>query len=259
MSHTSAPTHLANETIGSGAQRIVLVHGFTQTRASWRDIAERISSFLPDTHCLLVDLPGHGGSSAISGDLPQTARMLAATGGVATYMGYSLGARVVLQLAVDHPNIATAAVSISGTAGIEDSDERKQRCESDDALASRIETLGVEAFIREWLAQPLFAGLDAAQAQVSERLTNSTRGLADSLRRCGQGRQQPFWEALTNYEHPLLAIAGTRDTKYVALARRLAVTARHGSLALINDCGHSVNAERPRELVDEIVAWYRRI
>lgn len=258
MSGTSALTRLANETIGSGDKRIVLVHGFTQTRASWRDVAERIHSLLPNTHCLLVDLPGHGGSSSISADLPQTARMLAATGGEATYIGYSLGARVVLQLAVNHPNIATAAVSISGTAGIEDAGERRQRCESDDALALRIESTGIEAFIREWLAQPLFAGLDATQAQVDERLTNSTRGLADSLRRCGQGRQQPFWESLTNYDNPLLAIAGARDTKYVALARRISVMAKHGSLVVINECGHSVNAERPRDLVDELAAWYRK-
>jgi 2-succinyl-6-hydroxy-2,4-cyclohexadiene-1-carboxylate synthase len=258
MSDGSTLTQLHYETVGSGAKRIVLVHGFTQTRASWRDVAERIGSRLPDTHCLLVDLPGHGGSSGISADLPQTARLLASTGGPATYVGYSLGARVVFQLLIDHPSIASAAVSISGTAGIEDEGQRRQRRESDDALASRIEVIGIEAFIREWLAQPLFAGLDATQSQVSERLTNSTQGLADSLRRCGQGRQESSWDALANYPNPLLAIAGARDTKYVALARRVSVTAQHGSLAIINECGHSVHAERPGELVDELVAWYRR-
>ena len=236
-----------------------MVHGFTQTRASWRQSAGSLVSTLPDTNCLLVDLPGHGQSSTVSADLSDSARLLAAAGGRAVYVGYSLGARVVLQLMADQPDVVLAAVAVSGTAGIADDAERTIRASADDELARRIETIGVAAFLREWLAQPLFASLSPAQAMVDERLTNTAAGLADSLRRCGQGRQRPLWNDLSAFDRPCLAVAGARDLKYVELARRLAGVVRHGSLAVIPECGHSVNSECPAELAAEIANWYRLV
>ncbi len=236
-----------------------MVHGFTQTRASWRQSARSLLSTLPDTNCLLVDLPGHGQSSTVSADLAESARLLAVVGGRAMYVGYSLGARVVLQLMADQPDVVLAAVAVSGTAGIADDAERTIRASADDELARRIEAIGVAAFLREWLAQPLFASLSPAQAMVDERLTNTAAGLADSLRRCGQGRQRPLWNELSAFDQPCLAVAGARDLKYVELARRLAGVVRHGSLAVIPECGHSVNSECPAELAAEIANWYRLV
>ena len=236
-----------------------MVHGFTQTRASWRQSARSLVSTLPDTNCLLVDLPGHGQSSTVSADLAESARLLAVVGGRAMYVGYSLGARVVLQLMADQPDVVLAAVAVSGTAGIADDAERTIRASADDELARRIEAIGVAAFLREWLAQPLFASLSPAQAMVDERLTNTAAGLADSLRRCGQGRQRPLWNELSAFDRPCLAVAGARDLKYVELARRLAGVVRHGSLAIIPECGHSVNSECPAELAAEIANWYRLV
>ena len=236
-----------------------MVHGFTQTRASWRQSAGSLVSTLPDTNCLLVDLPGHGQSSTVSADLAESARLLAVVGGRAMYVGYSLGARVVLQLMADQPDVVLAAVAVSGTAGIADDAERTIRASADDELARRIEAIGVAAFLREWLAQPLFASLSPAQAMVDERLTNTAAGLADSLRRCGQGRQRPLWNELSAFDQPCLAVAGARDLKYVELARRLAGVVRHGSLAVIPECGHSVNSECPAELAAEIANWYRLV
>ena len=248
-------SELGHERIGPGADRIVLLHGFTQSRDVWRDVAEHIVADLPTTHCLLVDLPGHGESSSVSADLTTAARLLTELGGPSTYVGYSLGGRVVLQAMVDHPHAVQRAVVVSATAGIDDANDRQQRATADDALAERLERIGIDAFLDEWLAQPIFRDLPVDSAQLATRRKNTVTGLADSLRRCSQGRQYPLWHALAQARQPLLAVAGSRDAKYVALARRLATTAPQGTLRIVDGAGHSVVLERPSDLADEIVYW----
>ena len=255
MSSTVSNT-LAIETIGDGPLTVVFAHGFTQTRNAWQPVAQRLVDLLPELRCVLVDLPGHGGSRNVSADIGESARMLTATGGRGIYVGYSLGARVVIEAlaqSVEAPSadasvsLVSAAVLVSGTAGIEDSAQRDARAASDDALATRIEAIGVEAFVREWLAQPLFRDLNDANSQVQLRSTNSARGLADSLRRCSQGRQEPRWTQLAEVKVPVLAVAGARDEKYVAIARRIAATVPQGSLAIVPDTGHSAPLQSPAE------------
>lgn len=248
-------TELGHEIIGSGSERVVLLHGFTQSRVIWRDLARRLVAAVDDIHCLLVDLPGHGDSAGVPADIEQSAQLVTELGGKATYVGYSLGGRVLLQAAVSHPNLVRRLATVSATAGIEDDAERADRARADDQLADRIELIGVDAFLDEWLAQPLFRDLPDSDAQRVARAANSATGLADSLRRCSQGRQRSLWNDLRRLQSPLLAVAGSRDTKYVALARRLATTAPHGSLEIIAGAGHSLVLERPGEFLDRLVYW----
>lgn len=246
---------LAHTTIGDGANPIVFVHGFTQTGAAWKTIAHELSSRLPDVRCLLVDLPGHGDSVALSADLPETAALLASLGGEATYVGYSLGGRVITQLLADRPSVVRSAVLISATAGIDDEVERERRTHADAALADRIVAIGVDAFLEEWLAQPMFSGLSPDRSLLNDRRRNTAAGLADSLRRSSQGRQQPLWQALATSRVPVLAIAGARDIKYVALARRIATLLPRGTLRIMPECGHSVPWERPSLLSEVLYDW----
>ncbi|MFM7526811.1 MAG: alpha/beta fold hydrolase, partial [Actinomycetota bacterium] len=167
----------------------------------------------------------------------------------AVYVGYSLGARVALRALVDHPAIVQGVISISGTAGLETESERQARVTADETLARRLEAIGVGAFLDEWLAQPLFADLPRDQAGLPDRLGNTVAGLAESLRNCGQGRQRPLWDDLRTSTRPLLAIAGSLDLKYVALARRLASTAPHGTLTLITGAGHGAPQAMPLAVI----------
>src|SRR4029453_3815992 len=51
-------------------ERAVLVHGFTQTSASWGPVAERLARRF---EVVRVDLPGHGGSGAGRGGVARAA------------------------------------------------------------------------------------------------------------------------------------------------------------------------------------------
>src|SRR4029453_11220144 len=96
-------------------ERVVLVHGFTQTSASWGPVAERLARRF---EVVPVDLPGHGGSGAVKVGFAEAAGLVGGTGGPAAYVGYSLGGRLCLRLALDRPDLVRALVLIGGAPGI---------------------------------------------------------------------------------------------------------------------------------------------
>jgi 2-succinyl-6-hydroxy-2,4-cyclohexadiene-1-carboxylate synthase len=243
---------LHRRSAGAGP-RVVLVHGFTQTAASLAPLAEHLSSAF---EVVTVDLPGHGGSSAVRADLPGAARLLAGAGGSARYVGYSLGGRVCLRLAIDRPDLVEALVLIGASPGIADPAERAARRAADGALAAGLERDGVAAFLDRWLAQPLFATLPAGAAGLADRLANSADGLAAALRLLGTGAQEPLWDRLGELRMPVLLLSGDLDRKFGDIGRRMATligpNARQVGVA---DAGHAVHLEQPERTAALVAAF----
>jgi 2-succinyl-6-hydroxy-2,4-cyclohexadiene-1-carboxylate synthase len=240
---------------GSGP-RLVLVHGFTQTRRCWGGVASRLST---DHEVVRVDAPGHGRSAQVRADLVAGAELLAAAAGRGTYVGYSMGARLCLHTALLHPAAVRGLVLIGGTAGIDDPDERAQRRHRDQRTAAHLREVGVERFVDEWLDQPLFAGLPPGDACRAERLENTAEGLASSLELAGTGSQEPAWEQLGRIEVPVLAVAGAEDAKFAALAERLATSVGPGAEhVLVPAAGHTAHLEQPDAFLDVLRPWLAR-
>lgn len=228
------------------------MHGFTQTARSWDGLVPELSR---DFDVVAIDAPGHGRASDVHADLLDGAARLAAAGGRATYVGYSMGARLCLHAALDFPAAVRGLVLISATGGMDDAGEREARRAADEALADRIESIGVPAFLDEWLAQPLFATLPAAANGRAERLHNTAAGLASSLRLAGTGTQAPLWDRLAGLRVPTLVIAGALDTKFVVLGERLAATIPGADLAIVDGAGHTVHLERPDAFLALLLPW----
>jgi len=238
-------------------RRLVLAHGFTQTARSWTDVAGLLATRLPEVATLAVDLPGHGACEvSADADLVASAAHLVALGGPAIYVGYSMGGRVALHAALERPEAVRGLVLIGATAGIDDPDERAARRSADEDLAARIEQIGVDAFLDEWLANPLFAGLTTEAAHRDDRLRNSSHGLASSLRHTGTGTQEPLWNRLEEIDVPALIIAGEHDPKFRALGERLSAGLCDATIAVVPDAGHTVHLEQPAAAVDVIAAWW---
>ena len=240
---------LTHHTSGSGS-RLVFMHGFTQTRHTWQDVAKNLSS---QFEVVLVEAPNHGDSSDISLNLETGANAIVEVGQSATYVGYSMGARLCLTAALAHPQQVKRLVLISGTAGIENKDERLARVVSDEELAMRIEQNGVTNFLDFWLALPIFSGLTTLNNQREIRLCNTATALASSLRLCGAGKQQPTWSRLKELTMPVLIVAGENDKKFVELALRL-TTAIGGNakLQIIEKSGHTPHLEQPQRFLDVV-------
>jgi 2-succinyl-6-hydroxy-2,4-cyclohexadiene-1-carboxylate synthase len=231
----------------------VLVHGFTQTGASWATV---VGGLAGDHEVLCVDAPGHGGSGGVRAAMVDGARLLGDVGGRATYVGYSMGGRLALHLALARPELVERLVLLGATGGIDDEHERGARRAADELLAASIEADGVDAFLDRWLAQPLFAGLPDDPADRADRRTNSAAGLASSLRLAGTGSQAPLWGRLHELAMPVLVLAGERDDKFTALGRRLADTiGANATFATVPGAGHPAHLERPAEFLASLRTW----
>jgi 2-succinyl-6-hydroxy-2,4-cyclohexadiene-1-carboxylate synthase len=236
-----------------GARRLVLVHGFTQTMASWAPLVPALGERF---ELVLVDLPGHGGSDRLRLDMGATAAALGAGGGRAAYLGYSLGGRACLRLAVDRPDLVEALVLVGASPGLAGAGERAARVAADEALAASIERDGVAAFLDRWLAQPLFATLSPAAAGRAERAANQAGDLAAALRLLGTGAQAPLWDRLGELAMPVLLVAGTLDAKFTALAERMAAAIGPSArVALVEGAGHAAHLERPAEVAALVSAF----
>lgn len=95
---------------------MVFLHGIAASGWMWW---QQVPAF-PDHHCLVVDLPGHGGSRDVPWvSLADTAERVAAVVrdraavGRAHVVGLSLGGHVALSLVEDHPDVLDRAV-VSG-------------------------------------------------------------------------------------------------------------------------------------------------
>lgn len=229
---------------GSGP-RIVLLHGFTQSARSWRPL----EAMAGHHELLMPDLPGHGESSPATGGLFEAAALVAESCGTGTYVGYSLGGRMALHVALARPELVERLVLVGTTAGIEDLYEREERKEADDSLAAELEAAseeGLAGFLDRWLAGPLFAHLTAEQADRGARMVNSAAGLASALRHLGTGTQLPVWEEVGSLEMPVLVVAGEADPKFVDAGQRLAsAIGRNALFVLAPGCGHPVPFEQP--------------
>lgn len=226
---------------------VVLLHGFTQTGACFGPLADALGA---DHGVIRPDLPGHGAAAGLATlDLDGIASHLAAAIGPtldapAVWIGYSLGGRVALHVALSHPEVVSGLVLIGATAGIADDEERAARAARDDELAQQILSSGVGAFLRQWLQGPMFADLPEWARFESERRRNTADGLAASLRHAGTGSMVPLWDRLHAIEVPVLCITGAHDEKFTALGRHLVERLPSGRLEVVEAAGHAVHLER---------------
>lgn len=249
------------EAVGDGPA-VTLLHGFTQTSRSWRELV----GLLPkDFRCLVPDLRGHGATKLRKG-APHTMQactddllaLWAAEGvGAGHLVGYSMGGRLALNVAAAHPARLRSLATIGAHAGMAE-ELRPGRRASDEQLAGKIEQRGVPEFVKYWATLPLFKGLDrrgpAFRAALdADRRRNTAAGLAASLRGMGAGAAEPVWAHLPQVTCPCLFIAGGDDHGYAHEARRLAAIVPNGRAEIVPRAGHAVQLERP-EAVARLLA-----
>lgn len=238
---------------------LVLLHGFMGSISAMRPL---VGELFHRHKVIAVDLPGHGRSlMPLVPDWfePETAGQLLWQAlderGVeqAHLVGYSMGGRLALCAAVQQPERVASVVCLGATPGIADPQERAQRQQQDNHKADALLADGLEKFLDDWLAQPLFAGLSQKmspqefEAYRQLRLGCDPENLALSLRHMGTGAMAPLHGQLAAADFDCLWLAGQDDQKYRAIALEMAQAMPKGSTAVIAGAGHAVHVENLAE------------
>jgi 2-succinyl-6-hydroxy-2,4-cyclohexadiene-1-carboxylate synthase len=239
-----------------GAAPQVFFHGFTGAAAAWDPV---IAGLPAEEGVVTVALPGHHPASPavaegfVASCAAVLAQLQAARVPPASWVGYSLGARLALGMAIAAPAACTRLILIGVNPGLEDEPARRARRAADDAWQTLLRDRGLASFVAAWEAQPLFASAarlpEAARAaQRHQREEHDPEQLAQSLATCGLGAMPSAWEALGRLPMPVQLVVGEEDAKFRALAVRMLPRLRQGTLHLVPACGHNVPLEAPPQL-----------
>lgn len=256
---------------GGHGPAVLLIHGFTGRATDWTPFLGVIRA--AGWRTIVVDLLGHGRSDAPldparhaierqAADLADLLRQLDAA--PAVVVGYSMGARIALRLAIAAPTSVRGLILESPSAGLTEPPERAKRAAADATLADELEHDGVAAFMDRWEAQPLFAREQELPAPVRSRIQRDRRrnrasGLAASLRGGGQGVMEPLVSRLKTVRCPVVLVAGSLDGTGVQRAATIARSVPTVRLLILPGRGHAPHREDPdrfaRLILDQLTAW----
>jgi 2-succinyl-6-hydroxy-2,4-cyclohexadiene-1-carboxylate synthase len=229
----------------------VLLHGFTHTGASWEQVVVRLGG-----EAMTPDIRGHGSASAVE---PVTlagvlADLRATAPPTFTLVGYSMGGRIALHVALALRERVERLVLVGASPGIADVLEREARRAADERLADEIEGLSIEEFAARWARTPVLAGQPAGvlEGVDEDRRRNTPAGLARALRGLGTGTLPSLWDRLDELTVPVALVVGERDEKFSAIAFQMAGAIERSEVVVVAGAGHAVHLEAPAAVAEVI-------
>ena len=264
MSATKIIT-LAFESLGSSNKpTLVWLHGFLGAGRDWRPIAKR----LPDYHHVMLDLPGHGESIhrqpetifSFSGAARAIMATLEQPGlDTITLIGYSMGARLALYLALRFPLRIRGLVMEGGSPGLRTEAERHERRQRDRETRHALQSQSLTEFLTAWYDQPLFHSLKNHPGLLrrlrASRCKNDISGLCRAHEGLGIAAQPDLWPELPRLSMPTLSIIGEQDAKYGAIARAMQSRSACIEMVTVPKCGHNTHVEDPKTFAQLLSEW----
>ena len=238
------------------APTVVLLHGFTNTGASWDPVVAALGERY---RALAPDIRGHGSAAAVRPvTLSEVIADVAALGREGfDLVGYSMGGRIALHVALALGSRVRRLALIGASPGIAEPAERAARRQADERLADEIEGLHIEEFAARWAQTPVLAG--QPKAAHADRLRNDPPGLAAALRGLGTGALPSLWDRLGELQMPVTLVVGERDDKFRAIAARIAEAMPDAQVVVVERAGHAVHLEAPQRVAEIIRAWARNV
>ncbi len=228
----------------------VFLHGFLGGPELWHGLVQRLPG-----PCHAELLPGHGPTPRCLGDsFDETVLGLAATlpAGDWQLVGYSLGARLALALALRFPERVRSLLLLGVDLGFPATAaaERRARQAFEDELAEQLGSAPLSAFVAKWERLPLFAtqarlAPELLVRQRHTRLQHQPAGLAWSLRTLGTGRMPDLWARLAALRCPTRLISGGSDEKFLRIGQALCALRPDISHIVLPGIGHNAVLEAP--------------
>lgn len=168
-------------------------------------------------------------------------------------VGYSMGGRLALDLAVRSPHLIQKLIILSAHPGIERDEERHTRLQRDQQWAQMIDAQGLPAFLQAWYEQPLFRSFKESPAFPDifrERLKQDPEKVKALLLKYSPGIMPSHWSAIEKFSFPTLFLFGDRDIRYQLVRDKL--LKRGISTKLIPNSGHAIHLENPVACAEKI-------
>lgn len=243
------------ETFGQG-KPIVLVHGWAMHTGIWRNFAKALAQHYQVT---CIDLPGHGRSEKLSPfTLEQMSAVLvkAIPAGPSCWLGWSLGATVVLDIAHRFPDRVDALVLLAGNPAFMQTTEwpgMKSRLLND--FAENLQA-NCKATLFRFLSLQV-NGLEDSKTLVKELKKVVGECDAPSQETLQGGldvlKQADMRSALSELKQPLSVILGARDTLVpVAVGQKIQQLNEACELTIIDKAGHVPFLSHQQELIASI-------
>lgn len=235
---------------------LLMLHGFMGSSGSFTDLVEPLSEFC---NPVTIDLLGHGNTAAPPDPKRfESGRQVADLASVISRLqaeklflyGYSMGGRLAVQFAVNHPQSITGLILESTHCGIRDEAERNARAEEDELRACRIES-GFEDFLDEWAKLPLFnpPGAEPDHTYLNRMKKQNPEAMATSLRGFSSGLMPYACGQLAALQLPIGLVAGEFDKKYVEKMGEMAHLCKNADFNSIGGAAHRVHADQPKQIV----------
>lgn len=245
---------------------ILLLHGFLGSGADWQHHAEKLQKRYC---CFMPDLPGHGESPAPDpkeDTFETVCRSLSELSATLHphplhLVGYSMGGRLALYLALRYPERFRSILLVSSSPGLKAPEAKALRRTSDEKLAADI-TANFGMFLDKWYNLPLFSPLknhSLFPSILERRRKNNPAGLAASLRVLGTGNQPSLWNLITENRLPATFFAGEKDLKYVEIGRQMVNLSFCPQMVVFPGCGHTLHTENRPLFLEHLLAFLERV
>lgn len=173
-------------------------------------------------------------------------------------VGYSLGGRLALHALEACPNLIERAFIVSANSGFpdnlagfeSDSQDRKSRWLHDANWAELFIKAPWAEVLKNWNAQPIFAGTKSEPPRPESEYSREALGLA--LTNWSLAQQKDLRPVVEKNLAKISWIVGENDTKYVDIARNLEKDIPQFHFEMIKGASHRVMFDEPRQLAAKI-------
>jgi pimeloyl-ACP methyl ester carboxylesterase len=243
---------------------ILFIHGNFGAPSDWgavTDVIARavsgVSIDIPNLWTLGVDDPIGELAARVGGARKAGKRVVV--------VGYSLGARLTLELLARKDTVLDGAVLVSVNPGLTDSATRRDRITSDSKWAEKVSNTAVRwaQILEEWNCQAVFAGSArrdgiAFTSPSEERFVRAA--IARRLREWSLGALSPRWSTLETVKCPVLCLAGEHDTKFRLILESIEQL-RNPRIAcgVVPGAGHRIAHDCPEALGAQVTAFVEQV
>ncbi|MDZ8185288.1 MAG: 2-succinyl-6-hydroxy-2,4-cyclohexadiene-1-carboxylate synthase [Nostoc sp. ChiSLP02] len=235
---------------------ILFLHGFM---GNIDEFDEAIKLLSDEFSYLTLDLPGHGKTQVLGGDeyytMPKTADAIISLLDKlkidkSFLVGYSMGGRLALYLALHFPERFLKVILESASPGLATETERLERIKRDTQIGRKLTRITTKTdfadFLSNWYKQAIFGDIKnhpEYDKMLENRLQNNPQELDKSLRFMGTGCQPNLWSKLADNKIPILLLAGEYDEKFVYVNTEMAQICKFAQLKIIANAGHNIHFE----------------